>query len=135
MRIAYNMSMSAATTERAIAQWHDAVNQKDLIAARATVTNPIVINGPKGAGPITGESFVEWIVRSGISLHPRSYHPITERVIVVEQDAQWSADTHSTRVATLFRVTGQHVSAALRFPALREALDFAYLYTELAATE
>ncbi len=135
MRIAYTLSMSAADTETAIARWHDAVNRKDLTAALGTVTNPVVINGPKGAGPITDEGFVEWITRSGITLHPRSYHPITERVIVVDEDAQWPDDAHPTRLATLFRATGDQVSAALRFPALRPALEFAYLYTELAATE
>jgi len=127
--------MSAVDTETAIARWHDVVNRKDLTAALATVTNPIVINGPKGAGPITDKGFVEWITRSGITLIPRSYHPITERVIVVEQDAQWPADARPTRLATLFRSTGNQVSAALRFPTFREALEFAYLYTELAATE
>lgn len=127
--------MSAADTEVAIAHWHDAVNRKDLTAALGTVTNSIVINGSKGAGPITDRDFVEWITRSGITLHPRSYHPITERVIVVEQDAEWPANAHSTRLATLFRATGDQVSAALRFPGLRPALEFAYLYTELAATE
>lgn len=135
MRIAYTLRMSAVETEAAIGRWHDAVNSKDLTVALGTVTNPIVINGPKGAGPITDEGFVEWITRSGITLRPRSYHPITDRVIVVEQDAQWPADAEPTRLATLFRATGDQVSAALRFPALREALEFAYLYTELAATE
>ncbi|MFE1664363.1 hypothetical protein [Microbacterium sp. P02] len=127
--------MSAEESEVAIARWHDAVNRKDLAAALGTVTNPIVINGPKGAGPITDEGFVEWVTRSGITLHPRSFHPITQRVIVVEQDARWPEDSSSTRLATLFRASGGRVSAALRFPALRPALEFAYLYTELAATE
>lgn len=116
MRIAYTLTMSAVETEAAIGRWHDAVNSKDLTAALGTVTNPIVINGPKGAGPITDEGFVEWITRSGITLRPRSYHPITDRVIVVEQDAQWPADAEPTRLATLFRATGDQVSAALRFP-------------------
>jgi hypothetical protein len=135
MRIAYTLRMSAIETEAAIGRWHDAVNNKDLTAALGAVTNPVVINGPKGAGPITDKAFVEWITRSGITLRPRSYHPITDRVIVVEQDAQWTADAQPTQLATLFRATGDQVSAALRFPALREALEFAYLYTELAATE
>ena len=38
-------------------------------------------------------------------------------------------------VATVFRATGDRVSAALRFPDLRAALDFAHLYAELAATD
>lgn len=127
--------MSATDTETAIVRWHDAVNTKDLDAALGAVTSPVVINGPRGAGPITDKGFVEWITRSGITMRPVSYHPITERVIVVEQDAQWPEDSKSTRVATLYRATGDRVSAALRFPELRLALEFAYLYTELAATE
>lgn len=127
--------MSATDTEAAIVRWHDAVNKKDLDAAFSTVTNPIVVNGPKGVGPITDEGFVEWMTRSGITLRSVSYHPITDRVIVVEQDAQWPADSKPIRVATLFRVTSDRVSAALRFPELRPALEFAYLYTQLAATE
>lgn len=135
MLFAYNRGMSATETEAAIVKWHEAVNEKDFEAAKRVVTNPVVINGPKGAGPITPSEFVEWIVRSGIDLRPMSYHPITERVIVVEQDARWPADSHPTRVATLFRATGDQISASLRFPDLRLALEFAYLYTELAATE
>lgn len=135
MRVAYTLGMSATDTEAAIVRWHDAVNKKESPAALGAVTSPIVINGPKGAGPITGEDFVEWIDRSGITLCPVSYHPVTERVIVVEQDAQWPSDSNPTRLATLFRISGDRVSAALRFPQLREALNFAYLYTELAATE
>ncbi len=55
--------------------------------------------------------------------------------LVVEQDARWPKNTAWTRVATVFRVTDMRVSAALRFADLRTALEFAYLYRELAATE
>ena len=127
--------MSATETEAAIARWHEAVNRKDFDAAKRVVTSSVVISGPKGAGPITSSEFVEWIARSEIELLPMSYHPITERVIVVEQDARWPEDSKPTRVATLFRATGDQVSASLRFPELRLALEFAYLYAELAATE
>jgi hypothetical protein len=136
MRFAYTLAMSAsATAEAAIASWHDAVNSSDPDLARAVVTDPIVVNGPKGAGPITPDGFADWITRSGVGLRPRSYHPISERVLVVEQDATWPQDRTATRVATVFRATEGKVSAALRFPSLHEALQFAYLYRELAATE
>ena len=105
------------------------------VAYISAVTSPIVVNGPRGAGPIGRSEFVDWIVRSGVTLRPVSSHPITDRVWVVEQDAQWPGDAEPTRVATLFRATGSRVSAALRFPAAHAALEFASLYTELVATE
>ncbi|WP_252974040.1 hypothetical protein [Janibacter melonis] len=124
-----------ATAEEAIVRWHEVVNAADLDAARRVVTDPIVVSGPKGAGPISPDGFADWITRSGIALRPRSYHPISTRVLVVEQDARWPKNTAWTRVATVFRVTDMRVSAALRFADLRTALEFAYLYRELAATE
>lgn len=137
MHFAYTLRMSTSTrTEAAIASWHDAVNSSDLARARAAVTDPIVVNGPKGAGPITPDGFVDWITRSGITLQPRSYHPISNRVLVVEQDATWPQDSTPKRVATVFRTTTEgKVSAALRFPTLHGALEFAHLYRELAATD
>jgi hypothetical protein len=122
-------------TELAVGRWHDAVNTADPAGARLAVTDPIVVSGPQGAGPITGDGFADWITRSGIELRARSWHPISDRVMVVEQDARWPDAQTWTRVATVFRATGDRVSAALRFPDLRAALDFAHLYAELAATE
>jgi hypothetical protein len=127
--------VTAAATEAAIVTWHEVVNAADLEAARRVVTDPIVVSGPKGAGPISPDGFVDWIARSGIALRARSYHPISTRVFVVEQDALWPKDTAWTRVATMFRVTDTRVSAALRFADVHSALNFAYLYRELAATE
>jgi hypothetical protein len=122
-------------TEAAINRWHEAVNSGDLAAARRVATDPIVVRGPKGAGRITGAEFADWITRSGIEMRPRSYHPVTDRVMVVEQDSRWPQSTGWTRVATVFRATDDRVSAALRFPDLRAALDFAQAYAELAATD
>jgi hypothetical protein len=133
MRFAYSFPMSA--TEAAVGRWHDAVNAGDLTAARLAVTDPIVVSGPQGAGPITGDGFAGWITRSGVRLRARSWHPVSDRVLVVEQDARWPQDTDWVAVATVFRATGDRVSAALRFPDLRTALDFARLYADLAATE
>lgn len=128
------MEMTAAT-EEAIVRWHDVVNAADLEAARRAVTDPIVVSGPKGSGPISPDEFANWITRSGIAVRPRSYHPISARVLVVEQDARWPKNIAWTRVATMFRVTDARVSAALRFANLRSALEFSYLYRELAATD
>ncbi|TDX02920.1 hypothetical protein [Kribbella sp. VKM Ac-2566] len=121
--------------EGAIDRWHERVNSGDLEAVAGVVTDPVVVLGPKGAGPITPTGFAEWVDRSGIRLVPRSWHPIGERLMVVEEDASWPGSSAPTRVATVFRVTGDKVSAALRLPDLRPALELAYICREMAATE
>ena len=73
--------------------------------------------------------------RSGIRLIPRSWHPVSERLMVVEQDATWPASKTPTRVATVFRVSDGKVTASLRLPDLKSALELAYLCREMAATE
>ena len=121
--------------EAAINRWHAAVNDGDRDAAARAVTDPVVVLGPKGAGPITPAAFADWVERSGIRLVPRSWHPVSERLMVVEEDASWPESSAPTRVASLFRVTGDKVSAALRLPDLKQALELAYICRELAATE
>jgi hypothetical protein len=123
-----------SNAERAIVGWHQAVNGGDSSSA---VADPIIVNGPRGAGPLTPAGFNDWVLRSGIALRPRSYHPVSDRIMVVEQDARWPESPAWTPIATVFRVSpdGSRVSAALRFPDLPEALAFATLYAALAATE
>ncbi|MGC3955597.1 MAG: hypothetical protein QM804_15330 [Propionicimonas sp.] len=121
--------------EEAINEWHDAVNSGDLRRAAAAVGDRVVVLGPKGAGLISPEQFAGWVKRSGIRLVPRSRHPISGRLMVVEQDATWPENQRPTRVATVFRISAGKVSAALRLPDLRSALDLAYLCREMAATE
>lgn len=116
-------------------RWHDSVNDADLDGVRAVITDPIVVSGPQGTGTITAGEFAAWVTRSGIRLQPRSWHPASDRVMVVEQDATWPGSAETVTVATMFRVTGERVSAALRFPELGDALDFARAYAQLAATE
>lgn len=134
MQFAYDAPMEPVL-ETAINRWHMAVNDGDLDRAEAAVTDPIVVLGPKGAGPISPAEFAGWVQRSGITLIPRSWHPVSDRLMVVEEDATWPQSTAATRVATLFRVTGDQVSAALRLPELRSALELAYICREMAATE
>jgi hypothetical protein len=124
-----------STLEEAINEWHASVNSGDLRRSTRSVGDPVVVLGPKGAGPIAPTQFAEWVERSGIALVPRSWHPISERLMVVEQDATWPESTESTRVATVFRVRAGKVTAALRLPDLRSALELAYICRELAATE
>ena len=134
MRIAYISAMET-TLETAIRRWHDAVNSGDLALAAAAVSDPIVVTGPKGAGPITPTDFADWVTRSGIKLVARSWHPISDRLMVVEQDATWPQSAEPAQVATVFRVTGAKVSAALRLPDLKSALELAFICREMAASE
>ncbi|MFE6862172.1 hypothetical protein [Nocardia sp. NPDC057668] len=117
-----------SSLEQAINEWHASVNAGDRQRSARAVGDPIVVLGPKGAGPITPAQFADWVERSGINLIPRSWHPISERLMVVEEDATWPESTKSTPVATVFRASGGKITAALRLPDLRAAL-------ELAATE
>jgi hypothetical protein len=101
---------------------------------RETVSDPVVVTGPKGGGAISADEFTEWVTRSGIHLQPVNWHPVAGGLAVVEQDATWPGAQHPVRVATMFRVSGGRVSAALRFPDLEQALAFATLYAVLAET-
>jgi hypothetical protein len=134
MRFAYTFAMTM-NLEAAINEWHASVNAGALMRSAAAVGNQVVVLGPKGAGPITPSQFADWVERSGIRLIPRSWHPISERLMVVEQDATWPENQQPTRVATVFRVADTKVTAALRLPDLRSALELAYICREMAASE
>ncbi|BDD83490.1 hypothetical protein TPB0596_32530 [Tsukamurella pulmonis] len=134
MRIAYNIGRELHF-EEATNEWHASVNASDLQRSAEAVGDPVVVLGPKGAGPITPAQFADWVDRSGITLVPRSWHPVSEHLMVVEQDATWPANAESTRVATVFRATAGKVTAALRLPDLKAALELAYICREMAATE
>jgi len=124
-----------SSLEAAINEWHASVNDGDPQRSASAVGDPIVVLGPKGAGPITPAQFAEWVERSGITLIPRSWHPVSERLMVVEEDATWPGSTEPTRVATVFRASGGKVTAALRLPDLKSALELAYICREMAASE
>ncbi|MCZ2813963.1 hypothetical protein O2W15_21245 [Modestobacter sp. VKM Ac-2979] len=124
-----------SSLEAAINEWHASVNDGDLQRSARAVGRPIVVLGPKGAGPITPEQFAEWVERSGIKLIPRSWHPISERLMVVEEDATWPESETPTRVATVFRASDGKVTASLRLPDLTSALELAYICREMAASE
>lgn len=134
MRDAYKSRM-ATDIDTTINEWHASVNSGDLQRSAEAVGDPIVVLGPKGAGPITPMQFADWVRRSGITLVPRSWHPVSERLMVVEEDAAWPDDQRKTRVATVFRVSGTKVTAALRLPDLKAALELAYICREMAASE
>lgn len=119
----------------AIEAWHAAVNAGDAQAAQATVGDPVVVLGPRGSGPLPPAEFAQWVVRSGIRLEPQAWLPVSERLMVVEQDATWPGSDRATRVATVFRVAGGTVTAALRLPGATEALELARVLRDMAATE
>lgn len=120
--------------ETVLDEWHAGVNAHDAARAARAVGDPVVVMGPKGAGPINPAEFADWVERSGITLTPRSWHPVGDDLMVVEQDATWPGDTTPVRTATVFRVTGRKVTAALRRPDLRSALELALICREMAAT-
>jgi hypothetical protein len=124
-----------SSLEAAINEWHASVNEGDLQRSVRAVGDRIVVLGSKGAGPITPEQFAEWVERSGIKLVPRSWHPVSDRLLVVEEDVTWPESKTPTRVATVFRVTAGKVTAALRLPDLKSALELAYICREMAASE
>ncbi|MET8311410.1 hypothetical protein [Micromonospora sp. NPDC005173] len=124
-----------SSLEAAVNEWHASVNDGDLQRSARAVGDPMVALGPKGAGSITPEQFAEWVERSGIKLTPRSWHPISERLMVVEEDATWPESKTPTRVATVFRASGGKVTASLRLPDLKSALELAYVCREMAASE
>ncbi len=124
-----------SSLEEAINEWHASVNAGDLQRSASAVGDPVVVLGPKGAGPITPAQFAEWVERSGITLIPRSWHPVSERLMVVEEDATWPESPAPARVATVFRTDAGKVTAALRLPDLQAALELAYICREMAATE
>jgi hypothetical protein len=123
------------TLEEAISRWHASVNAADLSSAVSAVSDPIVVLGPKGAGSIASRDFANWIIRSGITLTQRSAHLISDCLMVVEQDASWPENPGPVRVATMFRVKNNKVSAALRFSDVKTALEFAWMYKAMSETE
>ena len=116
-------------------RWHDAVNAADRDGVRDVVADLVVVSGPKGAGAITSDALAEWITRSAIQLRPVAWLPLGDRVTVVEQMATWPESGEPRAVATMFRHSGNRVSAALRFTDLAQALAFAQTYVLLAANE
>ena len=121
--------------ETIILNWHDAINTRDLERARETVSDPLVVTGPKGSAAITADEFTDWVIHSAVRLHPVNWHPVGGEIAVVEQDATWPEAPVPVRVATMFRVSQERVSAALRFPDVEQALAFATLYAVLAETD
>lgn len=114
--------------EELIAAWHDAVDARDLAAARALVTDPVDVSGPRGARSVSADEFADWIVRSGIRLRRVSDHPIDGTTMVVAQEATWpdsDPGAAPASVATLFRARDGAIAVVHRFDSLEDALHAA----------
>ena len=118
--------------EGLIHAWHEAVNNRDLAGAKATVTDLVEVSGPRGTQTITAQAFADWIIASGIRLRPLAAHPLDDTTMVIEQEATWpdnsdpaAAATPPTLVATLFRADGGAFSTIRRFESASEALSAA----------
>jgi hypothetical protein len=116
-----------------VREWHRAVNDGDIDALRAVACADIVMGGPKGEA-VGVATLLAWVEHAGIRLDPVSWHPVDEETVVVEQDATWPGNpateptepgARPVRVATLFRLAGGYVAAALRFDDLHAALSAA----------
>ena len=116
-------------------RWHAALDAGDAEAAVGTVTDPLVVSGPRGAGPIAAAEFAGWMERSGVRLEARAWHAVGTRVTVVEQHATWPGDADGADVATCFVTAGGRVCAALRYPSADEALQVASAVAEVLALE
>ncbi|UQU61795.1 hypothetical protein COUCH_22415 [Couchioplanes caeruleus] len=134
MHFAYSRRMHSAYEEDAMFEtlinaWHDAVNNRDLAAAEATVTDRVEVSGPRGAHTISAREFADWIIRSGIRLHPLSAHRVDDVTTVIEQEATWPDDadadavtTPPILVATMFKIRDGGLSTIRRFDSLHDAL-------------
>ena len=114
--------------EVAVSNWHEAVNGGDLAWAVEVVTDPVEVLGPRGAGIISATEFAGWVERSHISLEPYAWHPIADRVTVVQQRATWAEGDERTEpvdVVTVFVTAGVRIAAALRFDDLDTAMAVA----------
>lgn len=121
--------------QHVITEWHTSVNSGDTQRSAAAVGDPLVVLGPRGVGSITPHEFAQWVRRSGIQLIPHAWHQVSEKLVVVEQDATWPGSHEPTSVATIFRVNEGQVTAALRLSDVKQALKLAQICREMAATE
>lgn len=69
--------------DEALDRWHAVVSAGDLGQATMVVTDPVVVNGPRGVDRLAPTEFADWVERSGISITPRGWHAVSERVGVV----------------------------------------------------
>lgn len=119
----------------AVGRWHAAVAAGDVHAAAASITDPVVVSGPRGVGRIAAAEFAAWTERSGVRLDARRWHVVGDRVTVVEQHATWPEDPDGAAVATCFVTAGDRVCAALRYPSVEEALQVASALAEVLALD
>lgn len=121
-------------------RWHDALNAGEIERFTDLHAQNVEFVGPRGSG--RGAGLVrDWAERSGIRLEPiRSYGPGADGALVVTQMARWR-DPESGKfgdpieAATTFQVVDGEVTRIARFDTLPEALRFAGLDPDTAASE
>ncbi|GGO44789.1 hypothetical protein GCM10012287_11150 [Streptomyces daqingensis] len=113
-----------------VREWHRAVNERDASAARAVAAEDIVMSGPRGETSGV-DSLAGWVEHAGIHLRAVSWHAVDGSTVIVEQDATWPSAPHAdpdaapVRLATLFRLRDDHITAVLRYDGLTQALTAA----------
>jgi ketosteroid isomerase-like protein len=106
--------------EHAVIAWHQALNAGDVERLLALSAKDVEVGGPRGSGR-GAQLLREWFGRAGIRLDPVSIVTRGDSVVVVEQDARWSADDQVHRLASVFRVRGGTIASVIRYPDLATA--------------
>src|SRR5215211_5199411 len=103
-----------------IERFHHAVNKCDADAAAKLVTDDVEVGGPRGSA--RGVAALRgWVEHAGIQLTAgRTYR--RGDIVVVAQTARWSGDDTTHAIATVFRLSGDLISAAIRYDDLAAAL-------------
>jgi hypothetical protein len=108
--------------------WHRAVNARVAEAAVAVATPDVRLGGPRGSAE-GSEVLRRWVEEAGLRLDPVACHAVSDRVVVVEEDATWphrpGPSGAPVRVATVYAVRDGRVAAVLRHDGLAAALDAA----------
>ncbi len=112
-----------STPAAIVLAWHEALNSGDVDRLVALSAADVEVGGPRGSG--RGAQLVrDWFGRAGIRLTPLRV-VARGQTLVVEQDARWSADEPSHRVASVFRVRDGKVASVVRYPDMEAALSAA----------
>ena len=108
--------------------WHRAVNARDAKAAVAVATPDLRLGGPRGSAEGL-EVLRRWVEEAGILLAPVAWHRVSDRVVVVEEDATWplrpDPSDAPVRVATVYAVRDGRIAAVLRHDGLEAAMEAA----------
>ena len=114
------MQTGGTSAAETVLAWHEALNSGDVDRLLALSDANVEVGGPRGSGR-GAQLLREWFGRAGIQLTPVRVVARAQSVIV-EQDARWSVDEQSHRVASAFRVSDGRIASVIRYPDLETAL-------------